>query len=285
MSNPNFIFDGTADNFTTLVLENSGKGPVVVNYWAPWAGPCLKLWPTLESLAREFNGRFLLVNINTEREGKLARGQGVNSLPTLKVYRHGQVVDEVHGAESETSLRALLNRHVARPSDIALAKAVQRFMNGDVDGAFTQLTALAGEDPDNPRVPLTHAKLLFRAARYADTIAVIAAHPALRGNDEASVLLAHAEFMQDAQTADAEALHAAEAAGTLDLDGRYQLAALALQHDDPETALRHLLDILKQDRGFRDGIARRGMTAIFHLLGRDDELSARYRSAMLDILD
>ena len=93
MADSAFIFEATPDNFTQLVLDNSAKGPVLVNYWAPWAGPCLKLWPVLEQLARHYAGRFLLVNINTDTHKKLARDYGINSLPTLKMYRYGKVVD------------------------------------------------------------------------------------------------------------------------------------------------------------------------------------------------
>jgi len=139
MTESAFIFEATADNFTQLVLDNSAKGPVLVNYWAPWAGPCLKLWPVLEQLARHYAGRFLLVNVNTDKHKSLARDYGINSLPTLKMYRHGKVVDEVHGAESEQSLRAFIDKHMARPSDRLLAKALRLYQQGDTTAALTLL--------------------------------------------------------------------------------------------------------------------------------------------------
>src|SRR5690606_21332874 len=110
-----------------------------VNYWAPWAGPCLKLWPVLEKLAHEFGGRFLLVNLNTDKHQALAKSFGVNSLPTLKVFRNGQVIDQVYGAESEASLRRLLQRHLPRDSDRHIAAAVRRYHAGEGDGALQDL--------------------------------------------------------------------------------------------------------------------------------------------------
>ena len=104
MTEPTYVFDATADNFRALVLANSRKGPVVVNYWSPQAGPCRMLMPRLLRLAEEFRGRFLLVRLNTDDLGRLARDQGVTSIPTTKVYRHGKVVDTLHGAESEAGL-------------------------------------------------------------------------------------------------------------------------------------------------------------------------------------
>src|SRR4030066_136451 len=107
MANSPYVFDANADNFARLVLENSAKGPVLVNYWSPRAGPCMMLMPRLVRLAAEFGGRFLLVMLNTDELGRLAREHGVNSLPTVKVYRHGNVVDTLHGAGSEAELRGV----------------------------------------------------------------------------------------------------------------------------------------------------------------------------------
>lgn len=83
MADSPYVFDATTENFPTLVLENSDKGPVLVNYWSPRAGPCLMLMPRLVRLATEFGGRFLLVMLNTDEFGRLAREHGVNSLPTM----------------------------------------------------------------------------------------------------------------------------------------------------------------------------------------------------------
>ncbi len=112
MAEPAYVFDATADNFRTLVLANSDKGPVAVNFWSPRAGPCLMLMPRLLKLAEEFRGRFLLVRLNTDEFGRLARDQGVTSIPTTKLFRHGAVVDTLHGAESEPSLRTFLRKHL-----------------------------------------------------------------------------------------------------------------------------------------------------------------------------
>jgi len=99
MTNSPYVFDANAENFARLVLENSAKGPVLVNYCCPMAGPCLMLMPRLVRLSGEFGGRFLLVMLNSDELGPLARSHGVVSLPTIKVYRHGKVVDTFHGAE------------------------------------------------------------------------------------------------------------------------------------------------------------------------------------------
>src|SRR3970040_1874787 len=133
MANSPYVFDADADNFPRLVLENSAKGPVLVNYWSPRAGPCMMLMPRLVRLAAELSGRFLLVMLNTDELGRLAREHGVNSLPTVKVYRHGQIIDTLHGAESEPSLRRFIDKHVAPTSATPVLRAVaQAYGEGDI---------------------------------------------------------------------------------------------------------------------------------------------------------
>lgn len=287
MVDPTFILEATPDNFNQLVLDNSSKGPVLVNYWAPWVGPCLKLWPVLEQLARQYAGRFLLVNINTDQHKSLARDYGINSLPTLKMYRHGKVVDEVHGAESEQSLRAFIDKHIARPSDRLLAQALSRYQQGDTAAALTLLAEAAQADPDNARLPLTQAKLLLRERRHADVQALIDALPkSLQDQAEFTNLYAHAGFLAAAEEAPtAEQLQAHIAADGGDLQARYQLSALALVNDAYEPALEQLLEIVRRDRGFMNDIGRRGMTAIFALLGREHALSQRYRVLLNNALN
>lgn len=286
MADSSFVFEANPDNFPQLVLDNSIKGPVLVNYWAPWAGPCLKLWPVLEHLAAEYGGRFLLVNVNTDKHKSLARDYGINSLPTLKVFRNRQVVDEVHGAESEHALRALLDRHVARPSDRQLSLALNHYQAGDVTTALALLTQAAAADPDNSRIVLAHAKLLLREQRHADLQAFIAGLPAaLQAQAEFANLSAHADFLLAAIAApETDELQQRIARDGADLAARYQLSALALVHDDYEPALAQLLAIVERDRGFMNDVGRRGMNAIFALLGREHPLSQRYRGLLNNAL-
>lgn len=286
MADPTFIFEATPENFAQLVLDNSVKGPVLVNYWAPWAGPCMKLWPALEQLASHYGGRFLLVNINTDKHKSLARDYGINSLPTLKLFRHGKVVDEVHGAESEQSLRAFIEKHLARASDRQLAAALSRYQQGDAAAALALLAQATRDDPDNARIPLTHAKLLLREQRYAELQALIDDLPgALQEQPEFTNLYAHAGFLRAAGESPAgEELAERIETNADDLEARYQLSALALLGDDFEQALLQLLEIVRRDRSFMNDIGRRGMSAIFALLGREHDLSQRYRSLLNNAL-
>jgi len=130
MANSPHVFDANAENFARLVLENSAKGPVLVNYWSPKAGPCL-----MPCLAGEFGGRFLLVMLNSDELGPLARSHGVVCLPTIKVYRHCKVVDTLHGAESEDSVRQFIRKQLADSTDTLLLNALRTHAQGDTASA------------------------------------------------------------------------------------------------------------------------------------------------------
>ena len=287
MSESPYIFEGTQGNFAALVLENSAKGPVLVNYWAPWAGPCLRLWPILSKLAVEYGGRFLLVNVNTDSQTVLVKERGVKSLPTVQIFRDGRVLNEVRGAESEHSLRRLLERFAVRPSDTALGAAVTAYRQGRRDEGLAALEEAAASDPDNRRISLTHAKLLLRAGDYEGARRVLARLPAEERNQrEVSGMLAHLDFLQAVQRAqDPAELVEAIARNPRDMEARYRLTAVRLLEDDYPGAMDQLLEILRAAPDFREGAARRGLLAVFNLLGSDHELVARYRARLFEISD
>ncbi len=282
MAEPRFVFDATPDNFRTLVLANSEKGPVAVNFWSPRAGPCLMLMPRLLKLVEEFGGRFLLVRLDTDEHGRLARDWGVTSIPTTKVFRHGKVVDTLRGAESEASVRTFLRKHVGgEPSDLRAA-ALRAFEGGDAAGAASFAARAALAEPDNPPASLDVAKLLVLQGRYAQAETLLAALPeALRSRAEVRALRAHAGFLEAARDAPpVDALEQAIAADPADLEARYRLAAVRLMADDYEVAMAQLLEVVRREAGFRDGAARNGLFAIFTLLGEQDARVQKVRVAL-----
>lgn len=285
MTEPRFVFDATADNFRTLVLANSEKGPVAVNFWSPRAGPCLMLMPRLLKLAAEFGGRFLLVRLNTDELGRLARDWGVTGIPTTKLFRHGRVVDTLHGAESEASVRAFLRKHVGGESLDLRAAALKAFERGDTAGAASLAAQAALAEPDNPQAPLDVAKLLVLQGRYAQAEELLAALPEpLRQQAAVRHLRAHAGMLNAARGAPAaEVLARAIAADPGDLEARYRLAAVRLTADDYDGAMAELLEIARRDPQFRRGAGRDGLLALFALLGESDARAQRYRAELQKI--
>jgi putative thioredoxin len=283
MTHSPYVFDATAENFPTLVLENSDKGPVLVNYWSPRAGPCLMLMPRLVRLATEFGGRFLLVMLNTDEFGRLAREHGVNSLPTVKLFRHGNVVDTLHGAESEAKLRGFISKHVAREANGKYAAALQAYQRGDLDQAVTQAAEAALAAPDNPRLAIDLVKLLMLQQRYSQADELMKSLPQeVRQHPEIRDLSIHVGFIRTAGDAPpVPTLERAIADNPDDLEARYRLCAIKMTQDDYTAAMEQLLEIVHRGHGFRDQAGRNGLLAIFSLLGEEDERVQRYR-ALLD---
>lgn len=281
-----YIYEGTEENFATLVLNNSNKGPVLVNFWAEWAGPCHRLFPLLAQLAGEYAGKFLLVNLNTDEQAPVAQEYGVRSLPMVKIFRGGKLREEVHGYQPEAELRRIINRYVVRASDERIGAAIRLYQKGDVDESLTLLAQATLDDPDNLRIPVILGKLLVAQRRYDEAEALLRGlPPETREQGEISHLLAHLSFIQVAQRAsDRDALATRLAADPGDSQIRYEFAALAVVNDDYETALENLLELVRRDRTFGEDAGRRGMLALFDVLKNRTDLVERYRARMFSIL-
>ena len=281
-----YVFDASAENFPRLVLENSAKGPVLVNYWSPHAGPCMMLMPRLVRLAAEFSGRFLLVMLNTDELGRLAREHGVNSLPTIKVYRHAQVIDTLRGAESETVLRAFITKHTGNQAGTLYVTALKAHHDGDTTRAVTLAAEAALAQPDNPRIPLDIAKLLVLQERHIEAHGLLSAlPPELQADADISALLAHLDFLLTARDAPARnLLEQTVVDHPDDLETRYRLAAVSLTQDDYASALQQLLEIARRDRGFRRDAGRKGLQAVIHMLPADDARVPPYQEWLREVL-
>jgi putative thioredoxin len=282
-----YVFDATADNFNRLVLENSHKGPVLVHFWTPKAGPCFILMPRLVQLAAEYGGKFLLVMLNAEELPALARRFGVNSVPTVKFFRRGEVVHTIHGADPDSSFREVLNRFIAQDADRVHAQGVAAWQAGELQQARQLLAGAAMADPDNLAIPRDLAKILWASGDGEQALRLLDSLPAeARANQEIVHLHAHLSLAEAARTAPPRAeLEQRLASQPGDAEARYQLAAVLLAADDFDAAMNELLAIVKQDRGFRQDIGRRSLLALFDLLGTTHPLSVKYRQALAESLN
>ena len=282
--NPNVI-EVNAHNFDQEVVQRSHQVPVLVDFWAEWCGPCQMLLPILLKLAQDYGGKFVLAKVNTDREQDLAMQFGIRSIPTLMLFRDGQVVEELMGAQGEGTLRAVLDRYIERESDRARAEARRREAAGDLEGALDLLRMAAADDPENIRVLQDYARLAIQAGALDEARSLLERLPA-NVRAEAEVRgLEHLLFLAEnaRQAPSEEALQARIEQDPDDLDARAQLAARKALRGAWREALDQYLEILKRDRNFQEGIGRRGMLMIFDLLG-DDPLVAEYRRRMANWL-
>ena len=278
-----FILDVTQENFTDAVLSNSHKGPVMVNYWSKNAGPCLRLWPVLEKLANDYAGQFLLVNINTDKNRQLAHDYGVTSVPAVKLFINGEVVEQIYGYDSADSFKKILDKYLARESDKMLAAAVADYQQGNKQSAFDHLNKLVFIDPENNRIFLTYAKLLMREQAYQQAFDLLEKTPLREESDEAVVLMTNAIFLATQQTSEAvdkleEALEHKQSINKL-----FQLCSYKMLESDYSSAMNLLLGIIRQDRNWNNQLASLCMHGLFIMLGKDDERVQTYRQRLLEL--
>lgn len=281
MAEDAFIYAATKDNFSRLVLENSRRGLVLVDFWAPWVGPSLRQREMLVNLAAEYRGRFLLVTVNTDDEKRLAADYAVRSLPLCKLFRHGRVVETLHGVQPRADYREAVERHLGALADRVQQAALRAWGQGDAEQAIRILAEGAMAEPQNLELPLLLSKLLMQLERMDDAHAVLAALPPEAHEQEPRLarLMAHLDFVVTAKGAPPrERLEQRIMEHAEDLQAHYQLASRALLEDDFETAMDQLLEILRRDRGFSRGAARRGLQAVFDTLGSDDPRVKPFRA-------
>ncbi|MDE2089717.1 MAG: thioredoxin [Gammaproteobacteria bacterium] len=286
MSESPYIFSVTQSDFEDKVLATSHRVPVLVDYWAAWCGPCQMLTPVLAKLADAYQGKFLLVKINTDEQQRLALEHGIRSLPTLRVFKDGEVVDEMLGVQPEGTLRAMLDRYIARESDQRRTTALEARRRGDIERALNLLNQAAQADPDNHRVRLDLADLLMERGALDQAEEILRALPVtVQEEQEVKVLLARLEFMRIARDApDAATLERALAGDPANCEVRHQLGARRVLAGDYENAMGQFLEIVRRDRNYRDGAGRKSLLAVFDVLGGKGELVNRYRSLMFNAL-
>lgn len=280
-ANP-YSFDVTLENFQQYVLDNSQHVPVLVDFWAPWCGPCQSLMPMLTQLAERYAGGFLLAKVNIDEQQELATQFAVRSVPTVKLIRHGEVQDEFMGALPEREIVAFLDRHVERESDRQMPAILAAFAAGQQHQALQQLQSLRQQEPENLELILCESEFLQGMQRFEEALALLDGLPANLAM-ETGVITARSRLqlaMQAEAAPDEAELRTRLEKDPADHEARFQLANRLSGNGQYEDALQNLLELLRRAPDFQDGAARKGMLMIFDLLGGQGELVSRYRRQM-----
>jgi putative thioredoxin len=286
MADSPYIVDVTAQNFAEAVLATSQSTPVLVDFWADWCSPCQTLMPVLAKLVEEYQGALLLAKVNTEEERELAAQFGIRSLPTIQLFKDGQPVDQFMGALPESEIRRFLEPHLPRPSDDMVDQAQQLLRRGDGAGAQQLIEQALSEDPDNPRIQLAFARVSATLGHFDQAEQALERLP-LDQQDQPETRALRAQILFDRVTEQAPApadLQQRLQAGTADSESIYQLAAHRVMNGDYETALDQLLALMQKDRAYGEDAARKGLLAVFDILGGSGELVNRYRNRMFNLL-
>jgi putative thioredoxin len=286
MSESSYVLDADSASFQALVIDGSRRVPVLVDFWAEWCGPCRTLAPVLEKLADEFQGRFLVVKVDTDREQEVASQFGIRSLPTVKLFKDGVVVDEFMGAQPESRVRALLERFVSRESDDARAQAQTLRENGQLTQARSLLEEAHAGDPDNQRVIPDLANVLIDLGELDQAKNLLdSASGSVESDHAVRTAMVRLAFAQVAEASPpADELSQAIENEPRDCESRYQSGALHVGRGEYEAALEQFIEILRIDRAFRDDAGREGLLSVFEMLGNDHPLVGRYRARMSSLL-
>jgi len=271
---------GIAD-FAQQVIEESKHRPVVVDFWAPWCGPCKSLKPILEKLAAEYGGKFLLAKINSDDNQELAARYGVRGIPSVKAFVNGEPVDEFSGALPEGEVRAFLDRLVPSPADEMRAQAAALRGAGDLSAALQKLADASRIAPDHVGVRLDAAEIMLDL-NEADEAQRLMGNMADDADLRVPQLKARLQFMRAAGE-DQAALAARVTANENDLEARLKLANLLVAAGQHEAGMDQLLEIVRRDRSFGDDIGRKTLLSVFDLLG-GGELVSRYRRLLSSVL-
>jgi putative thioredoxin len=286
MADSPYVVAVTARTFQSVVIDGSFDRPVLVDFWADWCAPCRMLMPILAKLADEYGGRFILAKLDTEAEKSLAAQLGIRSLPTVQLFKSGRPVDQFMGALPESQVREFLDRHLPRASSGVLDQARVSMAAGDLARAVALIAQARVEDPANPRIALAEVQLSAARGEVADALARIERLPIeLTHDPEAIALRGQLRFAEVLTGAPAAAeLESRLESNPADSEARYQLAAHLVLAGDYEGALEQLFGLMKRDRAYGDDAGRKGMLAVFDLLGGQGELVSRYRARMMTAL-
>jgi len=273
-------------NFQTVVLERSKTVPVLVDFWAPWCGPCKVVGPVLEKLAAEMAGRFELVKVNMDESPLLAQALMIQSIPAVKLIVNGEIRDEFVGAYPEPEVRRFLEHHLPPPAAVEAVKGLGELQAGHPEDAERKFQEILAKEPKNAVALLGMARIHFAKGDH-DAAKALAERVNELELDKLPNAKAIARDLASLQGMVflAEQLKALEgAADTSETGALFRKAAGEALGGAYDQALEDFLAVVKRDRAFRQDAGRKGMLAVFSCLPPDSPLVDDYRAKLSMLL-
>ncbi|NNH58762.1 thioredoxin [Rhizobium laguerreae] len=288
-----YITETTTANFSKDVIEASRSQPVLVDFWAPWCGPCKQLTPALEKVVNEAKGRVRLVKMNIDDHPSIAGQLGIQSIPAVIAFVNGRPADGFMGAVPESQIQQFIDR-IAGPAgadqaaeiEAALAEAAELLAAGNIDEAAQLYGAVMQADPENAKALAGMAECMIAANQHQRARDVLTALPEELAKDTGiqAVLMKLEQIEEARKLGDPVALERELAANPDDHEARIKLAKIRNVEGRRDEAADHLLMVMRKDRAFDDDGARRQLLQFFEVWGFKDPATVAARrklSAML----
>ncbi|MEX0746792.1 MAG: thioredoxin [Rhodothermales bacterium] len=256
------------EDFQRDVIEQSRKVPVLVDFWAPWCGPCRVLGPVLERLAEQSNGDWKLAKVDTDENPSVSRSYGIRGIPSVKLFVDGAVVDEFTGALPEYAVKQWLEKALPSENKKRVERAEMEMSVGNVEEAGKLLEAVLKEEPENPKARILMARLVVfeDPERAAELVSGgVFAGPRFIQIEEAVKTVAHLLSISEDDML--------EGGGRSD----YAEAIAALKRRDFEQVLEKFIQVIQTDRYYDDDGSRKACVALFTLLGDEHPAVREYR--------
>jgi putative thioredoxin len=279
--------EATATNFASAVIEKSREIPVLVDFWADWCAPCRMLMPVLAALATEYSGKIQLVKVNTDKEPQLATEYGVRSLPTVKLFKEGQVVDEFMGVLPERTVREFIERYLDRPADHQIRVAAKLSVTGQHDESIKLLAAALAEDPKYDKTRLALAEEYIEVGSLADARQTLnEVSDQVRFDTPFKSLIARLELAEIANSdVDRATLEKHISSNPDDLTSREQLGAICFAAGENPAAMEQWLEMVRRGQGDIKDNGRSNLIRTFEVLGPQDQDVTRYRRLLAQALN
>jgi putative thioredoxin len=277
MAESEHILEVSEADFGRRVLSRSNEVPVVVDFWAPWCVPCRTLGPLLERLAEEGKGAFLLAKVNVDENPNLSATYEVRQIPTVHAFREGKVIASFMGNQPEAKVREFIKSVAGAQADHALAEATSFLVTrhwAEAEDAFRKIWE---DRPGSGVAAVGLMKALIAQGRGCEALGVLEEFPPSTEVAIAQKMSALANLLCQVEGAD-------EPVADTDLDALYYNSARLLARANWEAAMDGLLDVLRQNKRYRQGEPRKVMLGIFELLGEDDVLIRNYRAEFASVI-